>query len=225
MKREIFFSNVNIVGDLFLDYIFFEFEMEPLLFTCVDKANRLYFCHCYKLLSEQKWFVVPISIDRLLSLIDGTDDIRGTILTSKKLLNITRDTTGKETSEWEVGTDIPQNDLPPFGTLLKCDKKEARLYITKKKDAMDDSQSIVLNYVINNDIITRSDKSDVTKINFEACNVLTINIVPMSLSYKNVSYKQEKSAFNLPSGKKMLYKKDSEEIIFYGLDFDDIYAA
>lgn len=223
MKREIFFSNVNGVGDLFLDCIFFEFEMEPLLFTCVDKANNLYFCHCYQLLSEQKWFVIPISTDRLLSLIDGTDDIRRTILTSKKLLNITRDTTGKETSAWEEGADIPQNDLPPSGTLLKCDKKEARLYINKKKDAMNDEQSIVFNYVINNDIIMKNNKSDVTNIEFEVREVPAINIVSMTLSYKNGSYKQDKSGFGFPSYRKILYKKNSEK--FDGLDFDDIHVA
>ena len=225
MKREIFFSNVNVVGDLFLDYIFFEFEMEPLLFTCVDKTNNLYFCHCYKLLSEQKWFVIPISIDRLLSLVDGINDIREIILTSKNLLNITRDTMGKEIRIWEAGTDIPQNDLPSRETLLRCDKKDARLYINKKKDAMNGGRSIVFDYVENDNIITKNNKSGVTSIKLEACEVLTTGVISTSFSYKNVSYKQDKSKVDLPFGKKMLYKKDSEGIIFDGLDFDDIYAA
>lgn len=134
MKREVWFTQMSHIGDLFLDYVFFEFEMEPLLFTCVDKSGNLYFCHCYKLIYEQKWFVVPISVETLEDVIEGINDIRTTILSAKEVLEITRDATGKDTHVWKNVVHLVQEDLPAKGIGLKCDQYQARLYISTKKD-------------------------------------------------------------------------------------------
>lgn len=134
MKRKVWFTQMSHIGDLFLDYVFFEFEMEPLLFTCVDESGNLYFCHCYKLIYEQKWFVVPISVEMLEEMIEGINDIRTTILSAKEVLEITRDATGKDTHVWKNVVHLVQEDLPAKGIGLKCDQYQARLYISTKKD-------------------------------------------------------------------------------------------
>ena len=132
MKHEIFFSNIKNVGNLYLDYVLFEFENEPLLFTCVDSNNKLYFCHCYKLIYEQKWFVVPISIDKLKKLLSGNMDIRTIILSSSFVLDITRSANGEEESRWTSVDNVCEKDLPLSGTLVECDKGDATSYINKK---------------------------------------------------------------------------------------------
>ena len=38
----LYFDNVVQVGQLYLEYVFFEFESEPILFTCHDQLNQTY---------------------------------------------------------------------------------------------------------------------------------------------------------------------------------------
>ena len=42
----LYFDNVVQVGQLYLEYVFFEFESEPILFTCHDQLNQTYLCLC-----------------------------------------------------------------------------------------------------------------------------------------------------------------------------------
>lgn len=42
----LYFNNVEKVGQLYLEYVFFEFESEPMLFICHDQLNQTYLCLC-----------------------------------------------------------------------------------------------------------------------------------------------------------------------------------
>ena len=41
--KELYFENVTGIGKLYLEYIFYEFGNEPLLFLCTDAGKNLYF--------------------------------------------------------------------------------------------------------------------------------------------------------------------------------------
>ncbi len=131
--KDIFF-NIKNIGKLFLDYVFFKFEMEPLLFTCVDKDKHLYFCHCYKMLYEQKWFVVPVEIQNIEMLIRKKLDIRSLILNTDKFINITVYPSGREVKKWvSPKDDSVFQDLPDAGVFLECDEEDALLHICEFK--------------------------------------------------------------------------------------------
>lgn len=145
MRHEAFFSKIDDIGELYLEYIFFDFELEPLLFTCVDKDNNLYFCHCYKLLCEQKWFVIPVSFDLLTDLVEEKKDIRSVILLSEQIFDITRDVTGKEICMQKNSSDILKEDLPAVGVFLKCDKEKAKAYINEREHRFKASYDYAVN--------------------------------------------------------------------------------
>ena len=210
MKREVFYSNVKNVGDLFIDYVFFEFEMEPLLFTCVDRENKLYFCHCYKMLSEQKWFVVPVSEEDLKPLIDGRIDLRQMILSSSQILNITKDIKGREIGIWLNNSDIPVEDLPSAGIKLKCEEQNANSYINEKIAVTSDGQSLVLNYVVNNDT-TKDDVATFSNIKFKGSNNVTGSVDLMRLAHKKVQYTKDVPGLDMFYDRKRKNVKYSEK--------------
>lgn len=66
---EPYFENVPEIGDLYIDYIFLEYEY-PILFTCKNDAD-LFLCLCYDNYKEQKWYLVSISDQVLNDFIHG----------------------------------------------------------------------------------------------------------------------------------------------------------
>ena len=53
----LYFNNVEKVGQLYLEYVFFEFESEPILFICHDQLNQTYLCLCSDIRHGQKWII------------------------------------------------------------------------------------------------------------------------------------------------------------------------
>ncbi len=133
MKNELYFENVTEIGNLFLEHIFLEFGIEPILFTCVNDHDKLYLCLCSEIRSEQKWVISECCINTLLMLIMGKIDMSSALRIPKRLIIITRDMLGCEKSHMINTCDIDPLDLPKDGTLLKCDIESAENYILYKK--------------------------------------------------------------------------------------------
>lgn len=129
----IYFDNVARVGKLYLEYIFYEFENEPILFLCCDEAKKIYICLCSDIRYEQRWIVVESDMNTLKSLIKEEIDIASAFLTSKEAIVINMDLQGNESS-YEIGIDkVDRLDLPKEGTFIRCDKEKAQDYLWKKE--------------------------------------------------------------------------------------------
>ena len=70
---DIYFDKVIQIGRLYLDYIFYEFESEPILFSCVDDEKKLYLCLCSEIRYGQKWIITECELSTLKALIDRLD--------------------------------------------------------------------------------------------------------------------------------------------------------
>ena len=57
MKHELYFEHVITIGNLYLEHIFLQFEMEPVFFTCVDEKDNLFICLCSDIRGGQKWVI------------------------------------------------------------------------------------------------------------------------------------------------------------------------
>ena len=55
-----YFKNIFHIGDMYLDHVFFEFEYEPIIFTCTDSNNSLYLCLCSEIRYVQRWIITKI---------------------------------------------------------------------------------------------------------------------------------------------------------------------
>lgn len=127
--NSVYFDGVDQIGKLFLDYVFFSFETEPILFTCIDKNQKTYLCLCSEIRYERRWIVVECSILTLRNLIEREIDILSAFFSSSKAIIINMDLQGHEQSHVIATKDIDCLDLPEKGTNLKCDQNRARTYL------------------------------------------------------------------------------------------------
>lgn len=131
--KELYFENVTGIGNLYLDYVLYEFEKEPILFVCADTEEALYFCYCKEIRYEQKWLIVKATTAVLQELIEEEKEILEFIQSASKVIIITMDIRGCEDSVEVRAADIDPLDLPQPGTFVRCDKEAARNYLWGKE--------------------------------------------------------------------------------------------
>lgn len=129
----LYFDNVIQVGKLYLEHIFYEFESEPVLFTCADDQKRLYFCLCSDIRFGQRWVITPCSIRQLEDLVEAKMDIASIFLSASHIIAIDMDLQGNETSSIINNGQIDRLDIPREGTYVRCNKEKARNYLWNKK--------------------------------------------------------------------------------------------
>lgn len=132
VQNELYFDGVKNIGRMYLEYVFLEFEMDPILFTCIDDKGKLYLCLCSEIRSGQKWVVTECELETLTDLIENRIDIASAMSVKEQLTIIEMDLLGEETS-YIIGRDeIDPLDLPREGTFLCCNQNLAKNYLTAK---------------------------------------------------------------------------------------------
>ena len=132
MKNIKYFENIYNVGTLYLDYVFYEFESEPILFVCKDIHDNLYFCICTEIRGFQIWLVASVTIPTLSKLVNGEIDLSSVFSNSSIVHVITMELDGTEYNDVVCGTNICDEDLPDRGTFLRCNKGRAEDYLWLK---------------------------------------------------------------------------------------------
>ena len=133
MKNELYFENVTGIGNLYLDYIFLEFEYEPIYFTCTDESDQLYLCLCSEIRKSQHWIISKCNTDVLQHLINNEIDMAHALCVNTYVITIDRDLNGKEYVQKVPVSEIDELDLPKSGIMLKCDKISAGNYLLNKE--------------------------------------------------------------------------------------------
>ena len=131
--NEIYFDKVVQIGRLYLDYIFFEFESEPILFSCVDDEKKLYLCLCSEIRYGQKWIVTECELSTLKALINEKIDIASAFLLKNKVIIIDMNLQGGESSYIIASDEVDRLDLPKEGTYIKDNKEDAKNYLWSKE--------------------------------------------------------------------------------------------
>lgn len=131
--KQLYFENTEPFGNLYLDYIFYEFENEPILFLCKDEKEALFLCLCSEIRNGQNWLIKSTDPAELKSLLSEEIDIAFAFMASQELLVITMDLAGNETGMIVQTSKIDRLDLPKDGTLLQCDKDDFERYLRSKE--------------------------------------------------------------------------------------------
>lgn len=131
--NNIYFDNVIQVGRLYLEHIFYEFESEPILFSCVDEGKNIYLCLCSEIRYGQRWIITKCSISTLKALIEEEIDIASAFLINPSVIAIDMDLQGHENSCIIENDKIDRLDLPKEGTYIRCDKEKAKDYLWNKE--------------------------------------------------------------------------------------------
>lgn len=179
MNNILYFDNVKDIGNLYLEYIFFEFESEPILFLCVDEEKNIYLCICSDIRYGQRWIITKCSISTLESLINEEFDIASAFLLTQNVIAIDMDLKGNEISYIIERDSIDKLDLPKEGTYIRCDKIKAKKYLYDKKLEFSDKP---FNLEENMTLIYKTVESYTFKIEENE----TFNIIEKTLNYKTV---------------------------------------
>ena len=129
---EKYFTDVVGIGDLYLDYIFFEFEEEPILFVCVDRCGYLYLCICTEIRYEQDWVITFVDQEQLTELVQQRRDIHSIFSEAKKIIFIKTNADESESSEEVSYKTLDPLELPNRGVYFQCDVAEAMSYLKDK---------------------------------------------------------------------------------------------
>ena len=132
MLSEAYFENVTWAGNLFLEHIFYEFEGEPIVFTCVNEDGSTFLCLCSEIRYGQKWIISPCSTEILWDLVGERTDIASAFRRSDFLIVVQMDLQGQERSRVIDTGSVDELDLPKEGLLLRCDKDAACRYLHGK---------------------------------------------------------------------------------------------
>lgn len=132
MINNAYFENVIEIGNLYLEHIFYEFESEPILFTCADEKKKLYLCLCSDIRYGQRWIIAECSISTLKAVIEEKIDIASAFLKVPSVIVIDMDLKGIENSHIIESDKIDRLDLPKEGTYIRCDKEKAKNYLLHK---------------------------------------------------------------------------------------------
>lgn len=147
MERELFISN-STFGEVEILEVY-DFYDQPLLFSAIDRLNRLYFVYNFEGdLTIDRWLMVSVSEDRLKAIRKGGVDIRSAlanpetkqnyIITCDKKNGFTYSTRLIETDE--INLDL----LPISGFSLNIEEEIAyKLFQTKIKEKSDSSNRII----------------------------------------------------------------------------------
>lgn len=131
--NDVYFDNVVNVGKLYLEHIFYEFESEPIIFTCIDNNKNTYLCLCSEIRYIQKWIIAKCTNTTLRDLIQKKIDIATAFLKMPDLIIVEMNLQGEEQS-WIIETKVLDKlDLPKKGTYIKCNKEKALNYLRTKE--------------------------------------------------------------------------------------------
>ena len=135
-----YFSDLPYIGDLKIDYVFAEFDC-PIIFTCQNDDNDLFFCICICMDNIQKWLLTKVSFDKMFDYIKNNISNRDMFIKSDNKVYILSWNYGyiKEDSQLVSGNSLTDEELPPAETFLNAFNGEFNDYfdILKNRQALE----------------------------------------------------------------------------------------
>ncbi|MCM1399926.1 MAG: hypothetical protein NC225_10660 [Clostridium sp.] len=113
--NSIFLKNVPNVGDLFINKILLEYDLEPVIFVCKDNFNNFFLCICDDFIGiTRSWIAVKISVEDLIDIINDKITLLSAFKKSESKTIVIDYDPDKETYNYRMMnfTDIDENELP-----------------------------------------------------------------------------------------------------------------
>lgn len=142
----IFFSNIPNIGDLFINKVLLEYELEPVIFVCKDSYNNFFLCICDDFIdTNRSWIVVKLTVQDLLDVISDKITLLSVFKKSDNKTIVIDYCFNKNTYDYHMidFSDIDENELPYEDQYL--DEKE-NLY-----DYIDYLKSYIISYDLQDD--------------------------------------------------------------------------
>lgn len=135
MKQDIYFENVENIGNLYLKYILWEFDFEPIVFVCEDDKDSSYLCFYSEAEEERDWIITQTNLSIICDLIKQKIDLLNALRKySEKVWLVAEKANGDITSTMVEINNIDPLFLPKKGIFLKyCDKDLADKLLRKEQ--------------------------------------------------------------------------------------------
>lgn len=145
-----YFKDVPNMGNLEMDYIFFE-NGYPVLFTCKND-ERMFLCVCRTIIDEQKWVIAEIGLNTLVELMENKISIRDAFKKDNINACIVHWTKNNPIEKYDVVVPekISDGDLPEEDIFLD-DYEESIEYLTEIKNRI--GEYLYVEYSNDSDII------------------------------------------------------------------------
>lgn len=142
-----YFENIPYIGDLELDYIFYD-NGYPILFTC-KKNDLLYLCLCRTVIDEQKWIISEIDIEILEKLMEDEISVYEAFKAKGGRACIATWSKEKPKEEYSVvhSSQLSDADLPSSDLFLD-DEGESSDYLEMLRNRIEMSNNIRLDSYI-----------------------------------------------------------------------------
>ncbi len=201
-----YFKDIPRIGDLSLDYIFFEAGY-PVLFTCV-RDTAIYLCLCRTVVDEQKWIITEIDVVTLEDLINNKVTIYKALKkqNSRACIATWKKENPNHTSYRVINTEqIDDADLPNKDLLLDDDgesceyleqvknRKQVKRYHELDSLFIDGNTNNICEISIEYENIKKTNifLSDLAKIEFKNNE----NSISTKFMYEHQVLKQSKNVF------------------------------
>lgn len=142
----IFFGNIPNIGDLFINKILLEYELEPVIFVCKDSYNNFFLCICDDFIdTNRSWIVVKLTVQDLLDVIKDRITLLFAFKKSDNKTIVIDYCSDKNTYDYHMidFSDIDENELPYEDQYLN---EKENLY-----DYIDYLKSFIISYEFQDD--------------------------------------------------------------------------
>ena len=110
---QLFFKNIDGIGNMYLEKTFLKFEEENVLFICRDEMGNRYLCVCYEMRYALKWVLCRVSDEMIDQMLKKQTTVRECFeKTEEPLLLITYAEESGEVSEHKVLSEVDMSILP-----------------------------------------------------------------------------------------------------------------
>ncbi len=156
-----FFNNVPNVGDLFINKVLLEYELEPVIFVCKDSYNNFFLCLCDDFIDvKRSWIAIKITVEDLLDIINDKITLLSAFKKSDNKTIIIDYNPDKKTNDYHMMnfSDIDETELP-------CEDQ----YLNER-ESLDNYIDYLKSYIFSYDIQYDNDYLDTFFINVSINN-------------------------------------------------------
>lgn len=111
----VFFNNVPNIGDLYINKVLLEYELEPVIFVCKDSYSNFFLCICDDFIDEKRsWIAIKILVEDLLDVINDKITLLSAFKKSENKTIIIDYYPDKNTYDYRMMnfSDIAETELP-----------------------------------------------------------------------------------------------------------------
>lgn len=109
---ELYFKEIERIGNLYLEKVLMKFEDENILFICVDDSGQRYLGACYETRMALKWVLCRISDETISQMLSGTITARACFTRESEVLLVDYTESDGQTAEWKMLKSIDPQVLP-----------------------------------------------------------------------------------------------------------------